>query len=167
MLHKMVRGVAIFLSGTMLAGCATIMHQTTQSIGISSTPTGAAVAVDNVPHGKTPVIARLTRKDDHFVKIELEGYETFETTLTRRVSGWVWGNVAFGGLIGLAVDAITGGLYKLTPDQVAAELRKKGSAALLKEDGLYVAVVLKPDPRWEKIGQLRGNSSQKRDAQRT
>ncbi len=104
----------MLLSGTMLTGCATIMNQTTQSIGISSTPTGAAVAVDNVPNGKTPIIARLTRKDNHFVKIELEGYELFETTLTRRVSGWVWGNVAFGGLIGLAIDAITGGLYKLT-----------------------------------------------------
>ena len=149
-----LRGFSLLVSCAMLAGCATIMNQTTQSIGISSSPTGATVTVDTTPHGHTPVVARLSRKDNHFVKMELEGFEPYETTLTRRVSGWVWGNVAFGGLIGLAIDAISGGLYKLTPDQITAELRTKGHASFLQHDTLYVAVVLTPNPQWEKIGQL-------------
>jgi len=38
-----------------------------------------------------PVIADLSRKDHHIVKIELDGYQPFEATVTRRVSGWVLG----------------------------------------------------------------------------
>src|SRR6266404_2478012 len=95
-----------------VSGCATIIHGTRQDVGISSTPTGASVSIDNTENGKTPLIAKLTRKDNHIVKIELAGYQTFEATLTRSVSGWVWGNIAFGGLIGLAVDGISGGIYK-------------------------------------------------------
>jgi len=154
MRHPWVKCISLFVACVMLAGCATIMNQTTQSIGMSSNPTGATVTVDGAPHGKTPVVARLSRKENHFVKMELEGFEPYETTLTRRVSGWVWGNVAFGGLIGLAIDAISGGLYKLTPDQITAELRTKGHASFLQHDTLYVAVVLTPNPQWEKIGQL-------------
>ena len=49
----------------LLSGCASIMHGTTQDIGISSTPTGAQVAVDNKPLGNTPVVGKLSRKENH------------------------------------------------------------------------------------------------------
>ncbi len=139
----------------LLAGCATIMQGTTQSVGISSAPTGASVTVDNVSNGKTPVVANLKRKDNHIVKIEMTGYQPYEVTLTRQTSGWVWGNIVFGGLIGLAVDAISGGMYKLTPQQIQAELKSGRISRLPKADTLLVNVVLKADPAWEKIGQLR------------
>ena len=154
MRRNAIQDISMVLAGTMLAGCATIMNQTTQAIGISSSPTGASVTVDSMPHGKTPVVAKLSRKDHHVVTIELAGYQPYEATLTRRVSGWVWGNVLFGGLIGLAVDAMSGGLYKLTPDQIVAQLQKGARASLFQEDGVYIAAVLSPDPTWEKIGQL-------------
>jgi len=32
------------------------------------------------------------------------------------------GNIVFGELIGLAVDAMSGGLYNLTPTQISAQL---------------------------------------------
>jgi hypothetical protein len=106
----------------LMPGCATIMHGTTQSIGISSTPTGASVSVDNISHGQTPVVTPLSRKDNHIVKVEFAGYQPFEATVTRSVSGWVVGNLVFGGLIGLGVDAISGGLYTLGPEQITATL---------------------------------------------
>jgi hypothetical protein len=52
------------------------------------------------------------------------------------------------------VDAASGGLYKLTPEQVAGELGKRSANAVTRE-GLYVRVVMAADPRWEKVGQLR------------
>ncbi len=94
-----------------LTGCCSIIHGTRQDVGISSAPTGAMVKIDNVLSGNTPVVAKLTRKDNHFVRVELSGYQPFDMTLTRSVSGWVWGNIVFGGLIGLAVDAIDGAFY--------------------------------------------------------
>lgn len=108
-------------------GCATIMHGTTQKVGISSSPTGATVTVGNKLFGRTPLFADLERGEEHIVTIEMVGYEKSQLTLTKSVSGWVWGNIVFGGLIGLGVDAISGGLYTLSPEQLSAELKKSGA----------------------------------------
>jgi hypothetical protein len=146
---------AAILVGTFVAsGCASIIHGNHQDVGISSSPTNAAVKIDGVIVGNTPVNAKLTRKDNHIVSIELLGYEPYQATLTRGVSGWVWGNIVIGGLIGLAVDAISGGMYRLTPDQLHAEMRSQSAAVYRLDDTLFVTVVLKPDPAWQKIGQL-------------
>jgi len=135
-------------------GCASIMHGTRQDVGISSSPSQATVYVDNKPMGKTPLVADLRRKDNHVIRIEMPGYQPFETTLIRKVSAWVLGNILFGGLIGLAVDAIDGALYKLTPEQVQAELNREGIGYLYREDAIYIVATLSPDPSWEKVGTL-------------
>lgn len=138
----------------LLGACASIMHGTHQDVGISSAPTGAAITIDNLRSGNTPVIAKLTRKDNHIVRIEMPGYQPIDLTLTRSVSGWVWGNVAFGGLFGLAVDAIDGGMYKLSPEQLTASLITTNASIKKLGDGLYVLVVLKPESDWAKVAQL-------------
>jgi hypothetical protein len=154
-MKKWLAGVVAIVM-TALFGCASIMNGTTQDVGISSSPSNARVTVDGRLAGKTPFIAQLKRKDNHTIKIELEGYQPFEATFTRSASGWVWGNLAFGGLIGLAIDAISGSMYKLTPEQMQAELKEsaKEVSAIDKGDYLYLAVVLHPDPKWEKVGTL-------------
>ena len=48
-------------------------------------------------------------------------------TLTPHLSGWAFGKIVFGGFIGLAVDAISGGLYQFTPDQVVEKCVKATS----------------------------------------
>jgi len=144
----------IILTALVILGCATIMHGTSQEIGIQSRPTGATVTIDNREFGKTPVIAMLSRKDNHTVHLALDGYQPFDATITRSTSGWVWGNIVFGGLIGLAVDAITGGLYKLKPEQVEAELASQGMGSKLQGSDIIITVVLEPGPDWEKVGNL-------------
>ncbi len=141
-------------SAVFMAGCASIMHGTSQDVGISSTPTGATITVDGQIKGTTPAAVKLSRKDTHTVKIELPGYLPFESMITRHVSGWVWGNIIFGGLIGLAVDAMTGGLYKLSPEQLQATLAKENAGILYNKDAIYVSVVLQADPSWKQIGNL-------------
>jgi hypothetical protein len=128
------------------------MHGTQQDVGFGSVPTSAKITVDNERTATTPAIIRLSRKDNHIVRIELDGYMPYEATLTRGVSGWVWGNIVIGGLVGLAVDAISGGLYKLTPEQMTATLGKQATG--LKDGTLDIHIVLRPDPSWERIGQL-------------
>jgi PEGA domain len=159
--------VGLLCAGFLTGSCASIIHGTSQEVSISSNPTGAQVTVDGVLMGKTPVVAKLGRGDTHKVRIELPGYEPYETALTKSVSGWVWGNVLFGGLIGLAVDAVSGGLYYLNPEQVQGELRKGEAqpeavpakatlpdASNRTDDGIVIAVVLHPEAGWERIGQL-------------
>jgi hypothetical protein len=156
-------GIASGIAALMMtSGCATVFNGTSQEIGIASSPTGAAVTIDGVSYGSTPAIADLKRKNNHLVRVELTGYQPYETTLTKKVSGWVWGNILIGGLIGLAIDAISGGLYKLTPDQLTAALQREPgapsaapSARLGPESStIYVLAVLQPDPSWTKIAQL-------------
>ena len=138
-----------------LSACASIVHGSKQDVSFSSSPTGATVFVDNQELGVTPVTLKLTRKDHHFVRLEMAGYLPYETMLTRGVSGWVWGNVVVGGIPGLAIDAITGALYRLTPETVEATLvPRRSSLAPASGDALQVRVVMFADPSWEKIGQL-------------
>jgi len=144
----------IGLASAVVLACATIMHGSSQEVGISSQPTGATITVDGQPAGNTPVTAKLSRKDIHRVAITLTGYQPFEITTTRKTSGWVWGNILFGGLIGLAVDAISGGLYDVRPEQIPAQLSKAGASVQLHGDHLYVILVRNPDPGWRRIGQL-------------
>jgi hypothetical protein len=151
------------LGGTILslalAGCATIMQGTSQSIGFSTTPTGATVSVDGVTLGKTPVISSLSRKGNHVIKLELAGFMPYETTMTRKVNGWVWGNLIFGGIPGLVVDLVTGGVYKLTPEQIQAELKKEGTSIRLQDDMILIGVTMRPDPAWVQIGTLTPDTS--------
>ena len=146
--------VAVIASSLALTACATIMHGSSQDVGISSTPTSASVTVDNAAKGQTPFVAKLSRKDNHVIHIAADGYQPADLTLTRSTSGWVWGNLLFGGLIGLAVDAISGGLYKLTPNQLNATLVKQSASVAPTKDGFYVVLVPAAEKRWLKIGQL-------------
>ncbi|HYB65615.1 MAG TPA: PEGA domain-containing protein [Steroidobacteraceae bacterium] len=153
-----VRNAAIMVTTAIgalgLGACATIIHSPRQQVAISSTPAGATISIDNREVGKTPLVTKLARKDEHVLRIELAGYQPFQATLSRRVSGWVWGNIVFGGLVGLAVDAVSGGMYELRPDQVSAALASGQARIERQGDGLYVLTVLEPQPDWMKVAQL-------------
>jgi hypothetical protein len=150
----------LFLLGGLLlpvlvAACATIMQGTSQEIGISSQPSGARVTINNEDRGTTPLVADLKRKNNHNVRIEMPNYQPYEMSITKHTSGWVWGNIVFGGIPGLAIDAITGGLYKLRPEEIEAELARTGMGSIDENgDVLYINVVLEPKPTWERIGTL-------------
>lgn len=149
MLRKTISSLLLISTLTTLSSCATIMHGTRQSIGIASNPTNANVWVDKSYVGNTPIIVEMSRNNNHTVTIHLEGYQPYEAIFSRQLSGWVFGNVIFGGIIGLAVDAISGGLYQLTPDQIQAELRSNHIAYSKTSKDSYIVVVLQPDPSWK------------------
>ncbi|MGH7529366.1 MAG: hypothetical protein ACREMN_03200 [Gemmatimonadales bacterium] len=64
------------------------------------------------------------------------------------------GNIVFGGLIGLVVDASSGGPYDVRPETIASQLAAVGAQATLHDGGLYVFLVPAADPAWTKVGQL-------------
>jgi hypothetical protein len=150
-----MRPTWLLVPAALAAGaCCTIIHGVHQDFAIGSQPTNAEVTVDGKILGHTPVTASLTRKDNHTIRIALAGYQPYEMNITHHVSGWVFGNIIFGGLIGLAVDAITGGLYALDSDQVMAQLAQAHSSAMIRRNGVYVILVAAPDPNWELIASL-------------
>jgi PEGA domain-containing protein len=139
----------------VVAACATIMHGSSQQVGINSQPTGATVVVDSQTVGVTPVAAKLGRNRTHRVTVTMAGYEPYEMVTTRKTSGWVWGNIVFGGLIGLIVDASTGGLYDVKPEQINAQLARAGASGTMRDGTIYVFLVREVDPSWVQIGQLK------------
>jgi hypothetical protein len=139
-------------------GCASIMHGTTQDVTVMSNPSLAKVTVDGLNVGRTPVVAHLSRSANHVMSIELEGFEPYQTALTKEVSGWFWGNILFGGLVGIAIDALDGGMYALTPEQLQAEMVQNpppAPAAVSKADGgIAIFITLEKKPGWTLVAQL-------------
>ena len=137
----------------LIASCCTIMLTPEQDVGISSNPSGAKVLIDGRDMGTTPMTVSLARKNTHSVKVELDGFMPYEIHLTKSTSGWVFGNIIFGGIIGLIIDMSNGALYELTPEDIQANLIKSDTG-MLDDDTLYIAFTMKPHPSWEKIGNL-------------
>ena len=146
---------AIILAGSIVStgACATIMQGSNQGIAVNSTPAGASVSVDGKPMGTTPTVLRLERRSAHTVRLEMQGYAPYEMQLEKKLSGWVWGNIAFGGVVGVIVDGTTGAMYRLTPNAVDASMETR-TAMVDGRPTIQVAIVMSPDPSWEQIGQL-------------
>ncbi len=138
----MIRTIGLLALVIMLMGCATIMHGSSQTVGISSSPSGARVTINGEYRGETPLRVDLARKQDYIIKVEKEGFEPASSTITSKVSGMTFGNIIFGGLIGLAVDAGSGGMYKLSQDDVQITLTKLGAADVTPAD----VNILSPSP---------------------
>lgn len=118
-----------------LVSCATIMRGTSQSISVNSNPSGARIVVMGMEKGTTPAVIKVKRSETNvIVRLQKDGYEPVDIALTRSLSGWVWGNVVFGGVIGLVVDFATGGLYNINPEVIQADLKAVQS---MNEDSIY------------------------------
>lgn len=138
----------------LLLGCATIISSPRQPVAVRSDPARAAIYVDGVPSGTTPAVLTLARNTPHTVRFALEGYRPLELRLERRVNGWVWGNILLGGLVGLVVDASTGAMYRLSPEQLEASLHKTVAVREAGASDLVLSVVLEAEPGWEPVGHL-------------
>ena len=63
----------------------------------------------------------------YYVTFSKTGYAEQQAVIKSSISGWYFGNILFGGLIGmLIVDPITGKMWKL-PTEVSANLSQKVS----------------------------------------
>ena len=114
--------IITLLSMITFGGCATMLNTTTQEVELQSNPPNAKVTVDGKKFGTSPQIVNIDRGSDHVIKFELDGYQTYETQLTRKLSLWFWGNALNGFIPGMVVDYFTGSLYDLLPERVATEL---------------------------------------------
>jgi len=106
-----------------LNGCATIIHGTTQDIGITTDPSGADLLVDGQLHYKSPAVITMKRKDDHTVEISQEGYKSEKIDIKGTISAAVLGDFLAGGAIGYGIDAATGAQRRLVPEKVEVRLR--------------------------------------------
>lgn len=83
----------------------------------------------------TPTIIDLPKNNEYNITLALENYEPYTLSIKHKIDypGWVIGNVLWGGLIGMTIDAVTGEFYNLTTDD-----------PFLREDKRVINVKLKP-----------------------
>ena len=124
----------ISLTPVALGGCATIVHGGPRTIPVESTPPGATVSIYDrsntlVSKQTTPFVVSLPIKFRYFkaqnyrLVFDMPGYQPAESNLESTVSGWYFGNILIGGLIGmLIVDPLTGAMYNLKPEKIERSL---------------------------------------------
>jgi hypothetical protein len=134
-MHKYKFGIALapVALSFILSGCASIVSESTYPVSVTSAPEGAEFEVRNragkvVHKGMTPGTVSLKsgagyfKGEDYTIAFRKQGFSEQTTTLHSSLDGWYWGNIVFGGLIGLfAVDPATGAMYKL-PEGASASL---------------------------------------------
>jgi hypothetical protein len=128
-----IRSTLLALVLLATGGCASIVSGRRADVAIKSSPPDAHVAVRD-KHGRTvataqtPAVVSLKRGDGFFKKaqytatIEKPGYTTAHVPIESQLNPWLFGNVLFGGFIGLAVDPYTGAMWRPSPGEINEEL---------------------------------------------
>ncbi|NUN69161.1 MAG: PEGA domain-containing protein [Bacteroidetes bacterium] len=130
MSKRIVPIILVFLAIRLSTGCATIIHGSSQTMNVVTNPADAEVWVDGMRSGLSPTRLTLSRKEHHLITLRKEGYSDVNVRITKKISGWLLGNILFGGLIGCGVDFISGAAYNLTPDRLDVNL---SSVSLLQD----------------------------------
>lgn len=107
-----------FVFTVMQSGCATLTTGNSQSITISTKPSGATCTL--IRDGKvvgivnpTPGTANVDKsKDDISIFCTKEGFQEAKAACDSNFQGMTFGNILFGGLIGVVVDAGSGAMHK-------------------------------------------------------
>lgn len=111
MTSKTLLGLAAAM--LMLPGCASIISGSTDEIEVATNPAGADCILyrdgSNVARiNPTPGVAQVSRSySDITASCTKDGYDEGYGTAGSGLNGWVFGNVVFGGLIGVIIDAAT------------------------------------------------------------
>ncbi len=113
----------LVISAFLLGACSTIINTTTQNVEIRSEPSSAKITINGKKFGTTPQVVNLERGINHIVKLELDGYDNYETNITRKISTMFWFNVLNGIVPGVLMDMFTGSMYYLLPDYMEVQLQ--------------------------------------------
>lgn len=110
-----------------LGGCGSITRGTTEPVGFISEPPGATLTTSMAyACAATPCTIEVGRSDEFVAIFAKPGYRSASVPVKTEVVGngaaGVAGNVLFGGVIGLGVDAATGAAFNHTPNPVSVTL---------------------------------------------
>jgi len=123
----------LLLMASSSVGCATIVTSDMVDVSLATSPPGAKAQVNGQTYSTTsPVSIPVRRGKEPTIHVEKEGYEPQDIKLTREFGGWVWGNLLFGGIIGLAVDLATEHAYGIEPDEIHVSLQPVSSVSQQK-----------------------------------
>jgi hypothetical protein len=125
---------------TLFSSCATIFGHSSYPVSINSNPAGATVSITDkkgkeVYKGASPATVTLKSsagffsKAEYQVKISATGYAEQIIPVNYKLNGWYFGNILFGGVIGmLIIDPATGAMWKLDTPPISVTLSKSNAS---------------------------------------
>jgi len=129
-----VAGFVLLALSLGLPGCASIIKGTSQSIAITSPPADGAECTLTSGQGSwsliTPGVVTVERsKEDIQARCVKPGYDDGVAMIPSNFEGWTVGNLVFGGIVGVGVDAATGALNQY-PKSFQIPMRAVQSSSL-------------------------------------
>lgn len=130
------KAMSVVLVLTLFSSCASIVSRSNWPLAVNTNPSGAKVEITDrkgytVYNGTSPMIVKLKSgagffsKQSYTIKLSLEGYNEKIIPVQCDLNGWYFGNIVFGGLIGLLiVDPATGAMYRLDREYINETLTK-------------------------------------------
>jgi len=132
--HSGIRRItALFVmlwTAPFLAGCGVMFGGTTKTISVTSAPAGAHLTtVPSTAEFTTPTSFSLERKHSYTIKATKDGYKEAQAQIQKRMrTGPLVLDILFTGLLGVVIDAATGGWYDLQPEYVTMALEQADPA---------------------------------------
>jgi hypothetical protein len=129
----------------IMTSCASIVSKSSWPITINSSPSEAKISIKDkkgveIYTGSTPATLKLKSGSGFFSKaryqvtFEKVGYEKKVVPVEFKLNGWYFGNIIFGGPIGLLIiDPATGAMFKLETEFLNETLTKSVATADTKE----------------------------------
>jgi uncharacterized protein YceK len=138
----LLKSLLFLLVVCSFSGCASIVSKTKWPFSVESEPSGAHISITNkkgyeVYKGKTPAAMQLKSgagffsKESYVVEISMDGYDTKKINVECKLNAWYFGNVVFGGVVGLLIiDPATGAMFKLASEGLTETLTKSTATTL-------------------------------------
>ncbi len=153
--------IVLSISFLFLTSCASIVSKSSYPITINSSPSEAKVVITDknglqIFAGNTPATLSLKSGSGFFgkaryqIKLTKKGYESKIIPIESSLDGWYFGNILFGGLIGmLIVDPATGAMYKLDTQFINETLIKLNTTSSLERKELKVYTLNEIPKEWK------------------
>lgn len=133
--------VLVMTTAVLLSSCASIVSKSSYPVYIRTNPVGANVSITDkkgkeVYKGQRPASVTLKSgagffsKAEYHVKLSSAGFEEKIVPINYKLNGWYFGNILFGGAIGmLIIDPATGAMWRIQ-DPVVDETLVKTTASI-------------------------------------
>jgi hypothetical protein len=115
----------VLMMSLLFSNCATIVSKSSYPVSIDCNPKGSQVSITDkkgkeIFKGTTPTAVRLKpgagffSRAEYQVRLSYRGYDEKVIPVTFKLNGWYFGNIVFGGLIGmLIVDPASGAMWRI------------------------------------------------------
>jgi len=134
----LVSFVLVVVMAFVITGCASIVAGGPSVLNVNTVPKDVKVTIVGLGNGETlsqntPCIFTLNKNSDYKVTLEYQGYKSEEMVIRRGINGWFWGNILFGGIVGMVIDGVTQNMWDHNLHALNIEMQKISETGVLPD----------------------------------